>query len=354
MSTRRTIRKVPLGEDEVLKKVKQSSVPELWKFIRKITKGGKEITEVWCLECEAKFPYSGHPNYLRDHIRIYHWDYWIANCVKEPLTIKNENDDPPPPSDNNNVAAKQGILAFPKKVVIMDTFRQRILEALAIWISLDDQPFAAVEGQGFRHLLRTVLQGSWDDMPGSAAVKTQVTNLYGLVYNAVRKEVLKEALFPAVSIDKWTSPSQQGYIALVLHYVTSDWSYRQLLLALEEFPPPHSAENIAKWIAGVLREYQIETRPITMVTDGESALVSACKQLKYPRVYCTAHLISLIVGKLLEIPEVEVIYKKVKRLVKFFCQSNVAMFELQHVNIKKFLGRSCSNILRLNGMGHMT
>src|SRR5262249_43193908 len=99
-----------------------------------------------------------------------------------------------------------------------------------------------------------------------------------------------------------------------------------------ELPPPHNSETLAKWILTVLQDYKIDNRPITMVTDGESALIAACERLKYPRVYCTAHQLSLIVQKLLLIPEVELVYNKVKALVKHFRKSHVAMYELRNVS----------------------
>lgn len=120
---------------------------------------------------------------------------------------------------------------------------------------------------------------------------------------------------------------------MIIHYITAAFQAREVLLRVEELHPPHTAEVISNWIRKVLDDYGLSERPITFVTDGEAALVAAVtKNLKYPRVYCMAHLISLIVGKLLLIPDVQALEKKIKALTTHFHSSHNALYELRDVS----------------------
>jgi hypothetical protein len=110
----------------------------------------------------------------------------------------------------------------------------------------------------------------------------------------------------SLSLDCWTSPFQQAFIAITGYFLDESWEYREVLLGFEPLLGTHSGENLAKVVQTTIEAYDLSDRIIAITADNASnnhTLVTSL-QAEYPtcsfiRNPCMAHVIQLSLKQLL-------------------------------------------------------
>lgn len=116
----------------------------------------------------------------------------------------------------------------------------------------------------------------------------------------------------SISLDCWTSPFQQAFIAVTAYFIDIDWQYREVLLGFEPLYGSHTGLNLSTVVLDLLQKYQIEDRVLAVTTDNASnngTLISSLQDSiqsldLHPdtmiiRVPCIAHVIQLSLKQLL-------------------------------------------------------
>lgn len=116
----------------------------------------------------------------------------------------------------------------------------------------------------------------------------------------------------SISLDCWTSPFQQAFMAITGYFIDSDWQYREVLLGFEPLSGKHSGINLSAVVLEILQRYNIQDRILAITTDNasnNSKLVSALDEsiqslsldpeTTVIRVPCMAHVIQLSLKQLL-------------------------------------------------------
>jgi hypothetical protein len=130
-----------------------------------------------------------------------------------------------------------------------------------------------------------------------------------------RKEILRKLPKHAklsISLDCWTSPFQQAFMAVSGYFIDSEWEYREVLLDFKPLEGEHTGVNLSQEVLELLREYEIKERVLAITTDNASnnlTLVSSLQETHLSqglssdtiiiRVPCLAHVIQLSLKQLL-------------------------------------------------------
>ncbi|XP_055543961.1 zinc finger BED domain-containing protein 6-like [Wyeomyia smithii] len=162
--------------------------------------------------------------------------------------------------------------------------------------------------------------------------KTLSNSLLPAVYNELLEKVKLDLIDPptiCLTCDGWTSLTNTSFYALTAHFIKNG----NLKSYLLEFTERHTGENIADWISGILRKFNIEYKITAIVTDNASNMKAAAANLKLRHLGCFAHTLNLIVQCAITNSIAEVV-DKCKTTVQFFKKSSHASSKLREMQIK--------------------
>ncbi|XP_066362544.1 zinc finger BED domain-containing protein RICESLEEPER 2-like [Miscanthus floridulus] len=91
---------------------------------------------------------------------------------------------------------------------------------------------------------------------------------------------LKAAVMPGVSSvcltsDIWSGNAKEDYIAVVAHYITSDWDLKKSVIGFKLIEVSHNGINIAECISGVLRDWGLLDKVFSVSLDNASSNTTA-------------------------------------------------------------------------------
>ena len=105
-------------------------------------------------------------------------------------------------------------------------------------------------------------------------------------YVKMREEIIfiiESAKFLSISCYIWSKKClTSSYLGVQTHfYHINDAKKYQLVLALREFPHPHTAQNIMDLLIFILKEYKIDIQNVfKVITDRVSNMIKACDLLE--------------------------------------------------------------------------
>ena len=142
------------------------------------------------------------------------------------------------------------------------------------------------------------------------------------------KLVIKGALSLSLTTDSWTSITNDSYIAVTMHALTKDWSFKSYILTADSAHcSSHTAENLRDMLEQVLKDWDL-TGEMFITTDNAANICKAITgegsnpNLKHIR--CFAHTINLAVQNGLKVAGVSKMLASVKRIVAHINRSPTA------------------------------
>jgi hypothetical protein len=139
----------------------------------------------------------------------------------------------------------------------------KFTEALIAFIVVLNLSFSIVESPWFAAMLITIsdlvgLKGFLITSHNTVASWVQENFL-------ARRKKLKNLLASSksrvhLSFDLWTSGNHKAFTAVVAHFCTPSNKIESILLGFRELFGPHSGENIAALVEGVVSDYNLESR----------------------------------------------------------------------------------------------
>jgi hypothetical protein len=101
-------------------------------------------------------------------------------------------------------------------------------------------------------------------------------------------------------------------MAVLAYYVSEDWKYREVLLGFERISGPHTGQNLARIVEGIVMQFDLTDRLLTITCDNASNNSTLCHSLeealrsqdiewsaKAMKVSCLAHVLNLSAKALL-------------------------------------------------------
>ncbi len=129
------------------------------------------------------------------------------------------------------------------------SLQEKLKQNILRWIVADHQSFSTIENVEFRQI--------FEDIPGVQlpieSRRTLVRELhseYTLKKQNLKDELASTCSTIALSLDVWTSHNHLSILAIVGHWLTSNFEYKERLLAFKEVEGVHSRENLAAIVMG--------------------------------------------------------------------------------------------------------
>ena len=186
----------------------------VWEHFEKI----KAADEVKCQHCSKIYNY--HARKTGTSSLLYHLD----RC-KSYLAIENKND----------ISQLKLISAFKKEgdgvisnLSVAKFNENKIRDAIATMIIVDELPFHFVEREGFRELMRTVEPRF--RIPSRTTVMRDCLQLYMMEKEKLKYMFVSSSQRVCLTTDTWTSIQNLTYISLTAHFIDKDW---KLLMSLK-------------------------------------------------------------------------------------------------------------------------
>lgn len=211
------------------------------------------------------------------------------------------------------------------KKPLTDKKKQHITDLLVNFIVKDVRPLAAVQGEGFKEMLK------YFEPDYTVPSHTTLWTIIDRQCDALRESIMEEMQGASVSLttDLWTSPTMEAYITVTAHYITKDWNLKARVLTTSAMTERHTAANIADRISAVIKEWGLQV--FCTVHDNASAMnlaLDLCEQSPED-IGCTGHSLQLAIKAGLSLPEIAKAIDAARRVVSHFRHSSVATHALK-------------------------
>ena len=179
-------------------------------------------------------------------------------------------------------------------------------KALAIFIILDEQPFRVVEGEGFKHLCRT-LQPQFV-VPSRYTMARDCFKLYHEEKARLKALFRSDCSRVALTTDCWTSVQNLGYLVLTAHFIDNDWNYIKRIISFSVVPN-HKGDTIGKQVEEILRKWglrNVSTITVDNASSNDVAVVVLKRRINNMNglvldggnlhFRCCSHILNLVVN----------------------------------------------------------
>ncbi|GBC12604.1 zinc finger BED domain-containing protein 1-like [Rhizophagus irregularis DAOM 181602=DAOM 197198] len=194
--------------------------------------------------------------------------------------------------------------------------RQKYLETLLFeWLVLDFQPLYLLKSPSFRQFINALNKNF--ELPTDKEFRKRIFEASEFSKKQLKQYIHENSNSVSLTCDLWTSRSKQGFLGITCHFITPDFEMREITLAIQYMPYPHTGDAIQKTLEKVIYEWELQDKVFFCTTDNAANMKKCFNQITLlRRLSCTAHTIQLVVGKGLLIAEV--LIARAKRLINFF------------------------------------
>ena len=272
-------------------------------------------------------PYSGNTTNLTYHLQRSH--------SKELVELREKTDGKAGPSGltakRETVAVQQSLPGTVEQSLPFssDSMKhKRLVDATADFICQSLQPLRIVDEISFRTLLQTAEPRF--QLPHRAHFTTKVIPTKYRQVRAGIEQQLATVEKCTLTTDLWTSQYQQrSYISLTVHFVDSNFDLKCKCLQTLEVLQDHSASSLSEVLKSMLQDWNISEKVYAGVTDNGSNIVNAIGLLGIEHFPCFAHTLQLAIKRGLDVPRVQRVLGRCKKLVEHFKKSNKETYKLR-------------------------
>ncbi|KRT78170.1 hypothetical protein AMK59_7458 [Oryctes borbonicus] len=197
---------------------------------------------------------------------------------------------------------------------------QKISNAILRMIATDLQPFSIVQDSGFRELLR-LLEPSYEIPSRTTFSNSLLTREYSKAIEKLRA-LLNATENVCLTIDAWTSVTNESYVGVTAHFITQNWIFYSCLLDCFYCEKDHAAFHLCSDLRRIASEWGLSDKVYAITTVNAANMVESVKLTGWTHIPCFAHTVNVIVQNGLK--EVEIICSKVKNIVQYFNRSTQA------------------------------
>src|SRR6266540_7379633 len=140
----------------------------------------------------------------------------------------------------------------------------------------NSQLFYILESKSFKELLLALYP--FFEMPTEEALD----KLLDFMFNdgqTFLKNIFEDVEKISLTTDFWTSRGQHGYIEVIAHWISNDYSPKEAFLALKHVPYPHISEVIKDELKKIIINWNISNKVTFITTDNAASMVKAVRLL---------------------------------------------------------------------------
>jgi len=191
------------------------------------------------------------------------------------------------------------------------------------WIVAEDMAFSSVESPFFQQMINEI-PGLSIPFTSRNTLASRISAEFELDRAQLVEELAASSNAVALSLDGWTSSNDVSILAVIGHWLSADFVYKEAVIEFAEIEGAKTGENMGGMVFDLLKELNINTKLLSITADNASnnkTLMDAVenslelqdqfsnpdKQTSAPRfqgrasfVRCLAHILNIIVKKLLE------------------------------------------------------
>ena len=195
-------------------------------------------------------------------------------------------------------------------------------------MAVDNEPFYIIEHAGFKRLM-ALLEPRYS-LPSSKYLSEK---LIPIMFDKVRSKVaglLEPEEFISFTTDLWSSVTQDSYLSLTAHYISSTFVRQHLCLHACPIDEQHTGTQIASKLTSCFEQWNVVNKVHVIVRDSGSNFVAGLRNAALPNFSCMAHTLQLVIcdGCLAQ-KDVSDLLAVGRRIVSFYKHSNVAYKTLQ-------------------------
>ncbi len=161
------------------------------------------------------------------------------------------------------------------QVFSQENFRKNLLK----WIILSNQPFSVVEEDAFLELIQTLNPSA--EVISNKTIKADLTATYFENVEEI-KQLLKTIPGKiSLTIDMWSSKNVLPFLAIRVHWISSDWKYETRLLDFAHVIGDHDGATQCRLFLQCIARYEIpfdKLLAFTMDNAGTNDTFIACLQ----------------------------------------------------------------------------
>ena len=279
-----------------------------------------------CVECGDEINVQKGISGLSGHMQHHHEELYMKS--KHPELYRNTNTTGRMPIDK---------LLGAKKLPSQDARRAEVFDVITAWVIEENQPLNAVEKPSFRRMLKTIDESC--PVPTIAHLRDDIMYLGKVAREALKLE-LKGKYF-SVTTDHWTSPNDETYSCLTVHWIENGKLHRAVL-AFEVFRGSTTGVALGEDFQRVFDLFDFDLKYVVAVvtdTTGNMNTFREClRQKGVAHLYCVDHVLNLnskLAYNDTNLPDSDNAMKAARSLVETFTKSTQAMdklLEQQRVN----------------------
>ncbi|CAB4488431.1 unnamed protein product [Rhizophagus irregularis] len=121
--------------------------------------------------------------------------------------------------------------------------QQKYLETLLFeWLILDFQPLYLLKSPFFRQFINALNKNF--ELPTDKEFQKKFFEAYEFTQKQLKQYIYKNASSVSLTCDLWTSRNKQGFLGVTSHLITSNFKMKEITLAIQYIPYPHTGDNI--------------------------------------------------------------------------------------------------------------
>lgn len=169
---------------------------------------------------------------------------------------------------------------------------------IALWMCRDLLPFGTVTKDGFKDFWESVNLTPKLPLPCRSTISiSALDDLYDCFKTKFIEILAAAPEHGTITFDCWTDNAKRtAYVTYTYHYML-DWSIQTAVLKTAMLAKPHTAERLQENFEETIREYSLSNKKISVVTDGGSNIVKACRNMNISRSGCIAHILHNVISR---------------------------------------------------------
>lgn len=199
--------------------------------------------------------------------------------------------------------------------------RDTAISCIMNMIALDYQPFSIVEDAGFKALLEELIP-MYSPPSRTSFSRTIMKDMF----NKLEREMIETVIDApySITIDGWTSSTNQHFLGVTLHFITDDWHLVAMPIDVKHVQ--HECQSdIDECIRDAQKRMHLDPGKLVCVTtDSGGAVLNTGDRMEVLSFACVLHRINNVATACNQEPKLAAVIQRIQRLVKHFRKSYVA------------------------------
>ncbi|KAI3876975.1 hypothetical protein MKX03_024560 [Papaver bracteatum] len=250
-----------------------------------------------------------------------------------------KNPNKPKPKGQQTLTLKCATLGKDDGKLVNTIFSQdKCKRAVVEFIIIDEMPFRAVEGEGFRRMMH-VLEPRFV-VPSRMTIYRCLLEIYVDEKEKLKNYFKSSKQRVSLTTDTWTSPNNFNYICVTVHFIDQHWKLEKRIIMFCEVSG-HKGIDIGEMLEKCLSDWGLKdvfsvtldnasSNNVAMdyLTTSIVSMTRAEERAKYLHVRCAAHVLALVVKDAVRVYNKSI--ARIRSVVKYIKGSPARRGKLRH------------------------